>query len=76
MESENERRQADREGGALVERMTTFEKQLGDNESAIARHVTECAAIQRKVLVVCSLILGWVIAHSPETMHLLEFLEK
>lgn len=38
---------------------------------SLAEHVRDCAAIQRRVLIVACFILGWIIAHSSEAAKLM-----
>lgn len=32
----------------------------------LEKHVTECAVMQKKVLIVMVFLAGWIVAHSPE----------
>ncbi len=55
---------------AFMERMDAQERRLDTVGRNLESHVKECAAIQKRVLVVGSLTLGWVVGHAPESISL------
>lgn len=48
------------------ERVSALEPRVGSVEDLLAKHVSECAAMQKKVLGVVIFLSGWTVAHSPE----------
>lgn len=40
-------------------------------ETSLQQHVTECAAMQKKVFGVVLFLSGWTVAHSPEAEKLI-----
>lgn len=54
----------------IRDRIDTVEKSSNETRDLLASHVTECAAIQKRVLVLSACILTWEITHSPEAIAL------
>ena len=50
----------------LRDRIDTVESSTKETRDLLASHVIECAAIQKRVLVLSACILTWQITHSPE----------
>ena len=48
---------------ARVKNVETASTTISDQ---LTKHVTECAAIQKRVLLMVVFVAGWVVAHSPE----------
>lgn len=71
-----DRRQSDIQLALLTQQVNAVEKDGSGTKDMLARHVNECAALQKKGIVVGCLILGWLVAHSPEAGKLLTVLEK
>lgn len=40
--------------------------QSQNTQSALTKHVDECAAIQKRVYGIVVFLAGWMVAHSPE----------
>lgn len=48
------------------ERIGVLETKTEHVETLLHKHVSECAAMQKRVLVIGCCTLGWLVAHSPE----------
>ncbi len=53
------------------ERISALEPRVENVETLLTKHVSECAAMQKKVLVVVIFLSGWTVAHSPEAAALI-----
>ncbi len=54
------------EAALLSARVHTVETATHHFGDQLAKHVNECAALQKRVLVIGCITLGWIVAHSPE----------
>ena len=61
-----ERRTDDMVVTLLADRIDTVERASAVTTSGLERHITECSLLQKRVLVVCVVILTWLVGHSPE----------
>lgn len=52
--------------GVLENRADGLEGTAESIAKDLRRHVSECAAMQKRVLVIGCCTLGWLVAHSPE----------
>lgn len=50
----------------LRDRINTVADSAQETRDLLTTHVTECAAMQRKVLLLSACILTWMVAHSTE----------
>jgi hypothetical protein len=48
------------------ERIGVLENRTEHVEVVLHKHVSECSAMQKRVLVIGCCTLGWLVAHSPE----------
>ncbi len=71
-----ERRQSDVHAALLERRVQDVENDGTETKSLLAKHVQECAAMQKKGLIIGCLILGWIVAHSPEAGKVFAFMIK
>ena len=60
----------------LKARLDAQDTHIREVAKSLTTHVTECAAIQKKVLVVGSVTLGWIVGHSPEGVDLIKTVIK
>lgn len=60
------RRQDDTNLALLDARVGHMEVSTATIGEQLTKHVTECAAMQKKVLLMVVFVAGWVVAHSPE----------
>lgn len=60
------RRQDDTILGMMSHRIDDIEDASRSTSATLQQHMTECAAIQKKVLGVVIFLSGWTVAHSPE----------
>ncbi len=51
-----------------LERRQAVRDRLWRVENSLTRHVTECAAMQKRVLMGIIGLFGWVVIHSPEVV--------
>lgn len=61
---------------SLADRMAAQEKRVDEVSNSLHKHVTECAVMQKRVLIVGCLTLGWVVGHAPETADIVKALFK
>ena len=61
-----DRRASDIAAALLAKRVDDVEREGNGTKDTLTKHVADCAAMQKKGLVIGCLILGWVVAHSPE----------
>ncbi len=71
-----DRRQSDITAALLAQKVDAVEKESNGTKGMLERHVSECAALQKKGLVLGCLILGWIVAHSPEATKVFAFMVK
>lgn len=65
------RRQDDTNLALLDARVGHMEASTATIGEQLTKHVTECAAMQKKVLLMVVFVAGWVVAHSPEGVKVL-----
>ena len=70
------RRQSDLIMGALADRMDSSDRTVERVSDALEKHLAECSAMQKRVLGIACLILGWIVAHSPEASGIAKALFK
>ena len=61
-----DRRETDVVLGVLSERLDAMERYSADVAESLKKHVQECATTQKRVLLICIGIFGWLVGHSPE----------
>ena len=66
-----ERYDADSQMGFLAAKVDDLERDALSTSKQLAQHVSECAAIQKKVFGVCCFLSGWTVVHSPESVGLI-----
>ena len=71
-----DRRQSDIQAALLAQKVNALEKDGDGTKTMLEQHVEECAALHKKGLIVGCLILGWVVAHSPEASKVAAFVIK
>lgn len=47
-------------------KVDTIGVQSHNTQTALTKHVDECAAIQKRVYGIVIFLAGWIVAHSPE----------
>ena len=65
-----------RETDHLDARLSVVEAEHGVTSLALQKHVSECAVLQKRVLVVGCLTLGWVVGTSPASSKIIGLLIK
>lgn len=72
MTTEAQRRRSDDTIVALLDqRVGQVETATSTIGQQLTKHVTECAAVQKKVLLMTVFLAGWVVAHSPEGLNIM-----
>lgn len=60
----------------LTDRIDAVENDGKETRKALAKHVSECAAMQRKVMWGVIAVLGYTVAHGPEARAIAEMFMK
>lgn len=74
--TDRHRRTDDTTVALIDQRVAIVEADMETIGAQLTKHVTECAAMQKKVLGVVIFLLGWTMAHSPEAGNLIMKLVK
>lgn len=70
LHADQRRRQGDTVTGLLADRIDGVQRTADHTADQLTRHVQECAAIQKKVLIGIVFVGTWVVGHSPEASKL------
>lgn len=72
MTTTDRHRRTDDTAVALIDqRVVMVEADIETIGAQLTKHVTECAAMQKKVLLMVVFVAGWIVAHSPEGIKVL-----
>lgn len=66
MSNQERRREADAVTSLISDRIDMVEESGNETRNLLAKHIAECATMQRKVLIIGCVTFGWLVAHSPE----------